>query len=80
VRRVLGVCCVDASRVPADVVEAHIELTQRLDRADADAAYAYAYVYATTAARNSTHYQDLLLQFFKDFTSDKELIEKPKEA
>jgi len=39
VRRVLGVCCVDASRVPADVVEAHIELTQRLDRADADAAY-----------------------------------------
>ncbi len=39
VRRVLGVCCVDASRVPADVVEAHIELTERLDRAQADAAY-----------------------------------------
>ncbi len=39
VRRVLGVCCVDASRVPADVVEAHIELTERLDRAEADAAY-----------------------------------------
>jgi pimeloyl-ACP methyl ester carboxylesterase len=39
VHRVLGVCCVDASRVPADVVEAHVELTQRLDRAAADAAY-----------------------------------------
>ena len=39
VRRVLGVCCVDPSRVPADVVEAHIELTERLDRAAADAAY-----------------------------------------
>ncbi len=39
VRRVLGVCCVDASRVPDGVVEAHIELTERLDRAQADAAY-----------------------------------------
>ncbi len=39
VRRVLGVCCVDASRVPDDVVEAHIELTERLDRVAADAAY-----------------------------------------
>jgi pimeloyl-ACP methyl ester carboxylesterase len=39
VRRVLGVCCVDASRVPDSVVEAHIELTGRMDRARADAAY-----------------------------------------
>ncbi len=39
VRRVLEVCCVDASRVPADVVEAHIELTERLDRTAVDAAY-----------------------------------------
>jgi pimeloyl-ACP methyl ester carboxylesterase len=39
VRRVLGVCCVDASRVPDDVVEAHIELTERLDRVAVDAAY-----------------------------------------
>ncbi|MGO8872311.1 MAG: alpha/beta fold hydrolase [Acidimicrobiales bacterium] len=39
VRRVLGVCCVDASRVPEDVVGAHIELTARIDRAAADAAY-----------------------------------------
>jgi pimeloyl-ACP methyl ester carboxylesterase len=39
VRRVLGVCCVDASRVPEEVVEAHIELTERLDRAQVDAAY-----------------------------------------
>lgn len=39
VRRVLGVCCVDGSRVPGDVVEAHIELTERLDRAAVDAAY-----------------------------------------
>ena len=39
VRRVLDVCCVDASRVPADVVEAHIELTARLDRRLADDAY-----------------------------------------
>ena len=39
VRRVLGVCCVDASRVPVDIVEAHIELTGRVDRARADAAY-----------------------------------------
>jgi pimeloyl-ACP methyl ester carboxylesterase len=39
VRRVLGVCCVDASRVPADVVEAHIALTAGLDRAAGDVAY-----------------------------------------
>jgi len=39
VHRVLGICCVDASRVPADVVEAHVELTARLDRAQADRAY-----------------------------------------
>ncbi len=39
VRRVLGVCCVDPSRVPAEVVEAHIQLTERLDRAAADEAY-----------------------------------------
>ncbi len=39
VHRVLGVCCVDANRVPADVVDAHIELTTRLDRRRADDAY-----------------------------------------
>ncbi len=39
VHRVLDVCCVDSSRVPADVVEAHVELTERLDRTRADAAY-----------------------------------------
>ncbi len=39
VRRVLGVCCVDPARVPADVVQAHIELTERIDRARADDAY-----------------------------------------
>jgi pimeloyl-ACP methyl ester carboxylesterase len=39
VRRVLGVCCFDASRVPDDVVEAHIELTERVDRTQADSAY-----------------------------------------
>ena len=39
VRRVLGVCCVDASRVPDHVVEAHIELTGRMDGVRADAAY-----------------------------------------
>jgi len=39
VRRVLGLCCVDPSRVPEDVVAAHIELTGRMDRARADAAY-----------------------------------------
>jgi pimeloyl-ACP methyl ester carboxylesterase len=39
VRRVLGVCCVAASRVPPDVVEAHIELTEHLDRAAGDVAY-----------------------------------------
>ena len=39
VRRVLEVCCVDASRVPPEVVEAHVELTARLDRVRADDAY-----------------------------------------
>ncbi len=39
VRRVLGVCCVDPSRVPDAVVEAHVELTEQVDRAQADAAY-----------------------------------------
>jgi pimeloyl-ACP methyl ester carboxylesterase len=39
VHRVLDVCCVDASRVPAAVVEAHVELTERMDRTRADAAY-----------------------------------------
>ncbi len=39
VRRVLGVCCVDPSRVPEDVVAEHIALTASLDRAKADAAY-----------------------------------------
>ena len=38
-RRVLGVTCVDPSRVPADVVAAHIELTASKDRAGGDAAY-----------------------------------------
>ena len=39
VRRVLGVCCVDAARVDTDVVEAHVQLTAGLDRAAADRAY-----------------------------------------
>ena len=39
VRRVLGVTCVDATRVPADVVDAHIALTASRDRAQGDAAY-----------------------------------------
>jgi pimeloyl-ACP methyl ester carboxylesterase len=39
VQRVLGICCADASRVPAEVVEAHVELTAGIDRARADAAY-----------------------------------------
>jgi pimeloyl-ACP methyl ester carboxylesterase len=39
VRRVLGVTCVDPARVPADVVDAHIELTAAKDRAGGDAAY-----------------------------------------
>jgi len=39
VRRVLGVTCVDPVRVPADVVDAHIELTASKDRALGDAAY-----------------------------------------
>ncbi len=39
VHRVLGICCVDAGRVPPAVVEAHVELTERMDRAAADAAY-----------------------------------------
>ncbi len=39
VRRVLGVTCVDAGRVPADVVEAHIALTTASDRSLGDGAY-----------------------------------------
>lgn len=39
VRRVLAVCCVDPSRVRPDVVQAHVDLTERLDRARADDAY-----------------------------------------
>jgi len=39
VRRVLGVTCVDPGRVPADVVDAHIALTEERDRAAADRAY-----------------------------------------
>jgi len=39
VRRVLEVCCVDANRVSPEVVEAHVELTARLDRARGDDAY-----------------------------------------
>jgi len=39
VRRVLGLCCVDPSRVPDHIVAAHIELTTRMDRSRADAAY-----------------------------------------
>ncbi|HVC66045.1 MAG TPA: alpha/beta hydrolase [Acidimicrobiales bacterium] len=39
VRRVLGVTCVDPARVPADVVDAHVELTASVDRARGDAAY-----------------------------------------
>jgi pimeloyl-ACP methyl ester carboxylesterase len=39
VHRVLDVCCVDAARVPRAVVEAHVALTERMDRTEADAAY-----------------------------------------
>jgi len=39
VRRVLDVCCADASVVPADVVAAHVALTERSDRARGDASY-----------------------------------------
>ncbi len=39
VNRVLGVCCVDRSRVPADVVAAHVALTEHIDRARGDASY-----------------------------------------
>jgi pimeloyl-ACP methyl ester carboxylesterase len=39
VRRVLAICCVDPSRVRPDVVQAHVDLTERLDRARADDAY-----------------------------------------
>lgn len=39
VHRVLDICCADASRVPGDIVRAHVELTERLDRTQADAAY-----------------------------------------
>jgi pimeloyl-ACP methyl ester carboxylesterase len=39
VRRVLGICCADVTRVPTEVVDAHVELIGRLDRARADDAY-----------------------------------------
>jgi pimeloyl-ACP methyl ester carboxylesterase len=39
VRRVLRVVCVDPSRVPADVVGAHVDLTASLDRTLGFAAY-----------------------------------------
>jgi pimeloyl-ACP methyl ester carboxylesterase len=39
VRRVLTATCVDPSRVPSDVVDAHIALTASVDRTDADRAY-----------------------------------------
>lgn len=39
VRRVLATCCVDASRVPADVVAAHVALVASGDRAAGDDAY-----------------------------------------
>jgi pimeloyl-ACP methyl ester carboxylesterase len=39
VRRVLAICCVDPSRVRPDVVQAHVDLTERLDRARTDEAY-----------------------------------------
>src|SRR5664280_1270766 len=39
VQRVLGICCVDRSRVPADVVAAHVALTAQIDRARGDASY-----------------------------------------
>jgi len=39
VRRTMDVCCVDASRIPAEVVEAHMELAARQDRVQSEAAY-----------------------------------------
>jgi pimeloyl-ACP methyl ester carboxylesterase len=39
VRRVLAATCVDPSRIPADVVDAHISLTAEVDRIEADRAY-----------------------------------------
>ncbi|HEY5109070.1 MAG TPA: alpha/beta hydrolase [Acidimicrobiales bacterium] len=39
VRRVLGATCVDPARVPVDVVDAHIALTEAGDRAAGDRAY-----------------------------------------
>jgi len=39
VRRVLGTTCVDPARVPPDVVEAHIALTEAADRQLGDGAY-----------------------------------------
>jgi pimeloyl-ACP methyl ester carboxylesterase len=39
VRRVLAATCVDPSRVPVDVVDAHIALTAGVDRTEADRAY-----------------------------------------
>jgi pimeloyl-ACP methyl ester carboxylesterase len=39
VRRVLDLCCVDSTRVPPEVIRAHVDLIDRLDRARADDAY-----------------------------------------
>jgi pimeloyl-ACP methyl ester carboxylesterase len=39
VHRVLDVCCVDPAKIPRAVVEAHVALTERMDRTQADAAY-----------------------------------------
>jgi pimeloyl-ACP methyl ester carboxylesterase len=39
VRRVLAACCVDQYRVAPDLVDAHVALTARMDRAAADGAY-----------------------------------------
>jgi pimeloyl-ACP methyl ester carboxylesterase len=39
VMRVLGTTCVDPSRVPPEVVEAHIRLTEEVDRQLGDGAY-----------------------------------------
>jgi pimeloyl-ACP methyl ester carboxylesterase len=39
VHRVLDVCCADASLIPAEVVAAHVALTEQSDRAQGDASY-----------------------------------------
>ncbi len=39
VLRVLRSCCVDVARVPSPVVEAHVALTEEVDRSGTDAAY-----------------------------------------